>query len=470
MNTHNKTLTIGIVFLAALILLALVVGFTNAQGVGPGQVADAQPQGPASVSVVAPGAIPIQGRLTNPSGTPLSGTYSIMFRLYEVDTGGTAVCTDTRSVSVVNGLFSDYMDNCYNDVTGQKLWLGVKVGSDPEMTPRQVIYSVPYALSLRPGAMISGTTYPILHVESTNTSGRALRAYASATSGTNYGVVGASSSPNGYGGHFYNSGGGTGLWGWTNATNRPAIFGCMNASSGSCDSGANPAGVIGKSASGDGVQGITADTAMRGVYGQNTGGGTAIAGYADSPSTTNHLYPTLYLVQADASGDFVVGASGYLGTRYWRVDRTGRGFFNGGTQTGGADFAEQISVHGHEADYEPGDVLVISDSADRTVELAAEPFATTVIGVYSTKPAVLAGAPDTDDPLEGIPVAITGIVPCKASAENGPIRRGDLLVTASTLGHAMRAGSNPPQGTVLGKAMGELAEGTGIILVLVTLQ
>jgi len=37
-------------------------------------------------------------------------------------------------------------------------------------------------------------------------------------------------------------------------------------------------------------------------------------------------------------------------------------------------------------------------------------------------------------------------------------------------GHAMRAGENPPQGTVLGKALGELSEGTGVIYVLVMLQ
>jgi hypothetical protein len=72
--------------------------------------------------------------------------------------------------------------------------------------------------------------------------------------------------------------------------------------------------------------------------------------------------------------------------------------------------------------------------------------------------------------LAGIPVAITGIVPCKVSSENGAIRRGDLLATSSKPGYAMRAGVNPPQGTVLGKAMGELRDGTGVIQVLVTLQ
>lgn len=210
MNAHNKTFTIGIVFLAALLMLAFAGGGTYAQGPGPGQAANVQPQG---VVDIAPGAIPIQGRLTNASGAPLNGTYTITFRLYEDASTGVALCSDVRPVSVVNGLFSDYMDGCYNDIQGQKLWLGVQVGTDPEMTPRQVIFPVLYALSLVPGAVISTTGYPALHVESTSPSGRGLRAYASATSGTNYGVVGVSRSPNGYGGYFYNDDNGVGLYG-----------------------------------------------------------------------------------------------------------------------------------------------------------------------------------------------------------------------------------------------------------------
>jgi hypothetical protein len=216
MKTHKLLIVAGIVASATLVALTLVAGLTQAQG--PGPAADTAPQ---SMAATAPGAVPIQGRLTNASGNPLSGTYSIMFRLYEIDTGGTAVCTDTRSVSVVNGLFSDYIDHCYDYITGQKLWLGVKVESDPEMTPRQVIYPVPYALSLVPGAVISTTGYPALHVESTSPSGRGLRAYASATSGTNYGVVGASFSPNGYGGYFYDEANGTGVYGKGN----PGVLG-----------------------------------------------------------------------------------------------------------------------------------------------------------------------------------------------------------------------------------------------------
>lgn len=386
--------------------------------------------------------IPIQGQLTDDTGTPLNGDYSLTFRLYKNSTGGWALCEDTRTVSVDNGLFSHYFKGC-SDINGQMLYLGIQVESDPEMTPRQYIDNVPYAWSLRPGAIVSYTldSNAILHLENSGTSGRALRAYATAVSGTNYGVVGGSRSPDGYGGYFYNNWGGTALWGYA-----------------------------GDSSGGDGVKGESYSVTGRGLYARNYADGTAIAGYSDSEPGAGHQYPTLYLVQANSSGDFVVGASAYVGTRYWRVDRTGRGYFNGGTQASGADFAEQLAVEGREADYEPGDVLVISAVADRAVALASEPFATAVMGVYSTQPALLASAPDTDDPLAGIPVAITGIVPCKVSAENGPIRRGDLLVTASTPGHAMRAGDNPPQGTVLGKALGELEEGNGVIEILVTLQ
>ncbi len=68
-----------------------------------------------------------------------------------------------------------------------------------------------------------------------------------------------------------------------------------------------------------------------------------------------------------------------------------------------------------------------------------------------------------------IPMAMVGIVPCKVSAENGPIRPGDLLVTSATPGHAMRD-EDPRVGTVLGKALEALDAGTGSIRVLVTLQ
>jgi hypothetical protein len=50
-----------------------------------------------------------------------------------------------------------------------------------------------------------------------------------------------------------------------------------------------------------------------------------------------------------------------------------------------------------------------------------------------------------------------------------PIHPGDLLTTSDMPGYAMKA-TDPKIGTILGKAMGTLESGTGVIEVLVTLQ
>jgi hypothetical protein len=51
----------------------------------------------------------------------------------------------------------------------------------------------------------------------------------------------------------------------------------------------------------------------------------------------------------------------------------------------------------------------------------------------------------------------------------GPVAPGDLLVT-STNGYAVKAGTNPAPGTILGKALGSLGYTNGTIDVLITLQ
>ena len=69
------------------------------------------------------------------------------------------------------------------------------------------------------------------------------------------------------------------------------------------------------------------------------------------------------------------------------------------------------------------------------------------------------------------PVALTGRVWAQCDAQYGPIAPGDLLTTSDTPGHAMLARDHARrQGAVLGKAMTSLADGAGLVLVLVTLQ
>jgi hypothetical protein len=159
--------------------------------------------------------IPVQGHLTDSSGNALNGTYDMTFRLYTDSVGGTAICSDTNSnVPVTNGLFStEFWGNCTDAYNGQQLYLGIEVETDGEMSPRQAIDAVPFALSLKPRAVILGSNSSdaTLHIENSGISGRGLRVYATDTTSTNYGIVGASVSPFGYGGYFYNSAGGTGL-------------------------------------------------------------------------------------------------------------------------------------------------------------------------------------------------------------------------------------------------------------------
>ena len=70
-----------------------------------------------------------------------------------------------------------------------------------------------------------------------------------------------------------------------------------------------------------------------------------------------------------------------------------------------------------------------------------------------------------------VPVAIAGRVYCKVDADLAPVQAGDLLTTSSTPGHATRV-SDPAaaSGAVLGKALGPLDAGRGLVPVLLTLR
>ena len=66
---------------------------------------------------------------------------------------------------------------------------------------------------------------------------------------------------------------------------------------------------------------------------------------------------------------------------------------------------------------------------------------------------------------------MTGRVYVNCSTENGPIVAGDRLTTASLMGHAMKVTESAhSSGSVIGKAMSSLDDGTGLVLVLVNLQ
>ena len=191
----------------------------------------------------------------------------------------------------------------------------------------------------------------------------------------------------------------------------------------------------------------------------------------------------------------------------------------------GADIAERIQVS---EPVEPGDVVEIDPDRPRYYRRTQEPYSSSVVGVISSTPAfTLANRPEDsnlaltssensmlfqkillshlmqrnvdDSPrwtigalllsnhesrtriawlaehlensrrLTAQPLlALVGRVYAKATTENGPIQPGDLLVSASLAGYVMRC-LHPQacEGTLIGKALEPLVEGTGLILMLV---
>ena len=137
----------------------------------------------------------------------------------------------------------------------------------------------------------------------------------------------------------------------------------------------------------------------------------------------------------------------------------------------GGDYADSVDVTGDRAKYEAGELLVIDPNHPGKFLKSTEPYSTSVAGIFSTKPGTVGRRQTGPKNPDEVPMAMVGIVPTKVTAENGPIHPGDLLVTSSTLGYAMKGTDRSRMlGAVVGKALGSLDSGTGVIEVVVTLQ
>jgi hypothetical protein len=91
-----------------------------------------------------------QGRLLAKSGDPVpDGSYSIVFTIYDSGIAGNSKWTETQSVNTSGGLFSvllgstnPILDTVFSEGTR---YLGIRVGGDPELSPRITLASVPFA-------------------------------------------------------------------------------------------------------------------------------------------------------------------------------------------------------------------------------------------------------------------------------------------------------------------------------------
>jgi len=102
-----------------------------------------------------PQVVPYQGQLKDAAGTPVNGVVNITFSLYTASSGGVAIWTETQAgVSITKGLFKvDLGADPLNRFTpgpggtfDTPVYLGVTIGTDPEMSPRTPLNSAPFAL------------------------------------------------------------------------------------------------------------------------------------------------------------------------------------------------------------------------------------------------------------------------------------------------------------------------------------
>ncbi len=428
-----------------------------------------------------------QGRLTDTGGSPVpDGTYEITVRFWTQATGGTNVFTETKQVDVTGGLFdmdiddfephlfSDIQDNVLTAEDEDTLYAEIEIEGET-LSPRRKIPGAAYATALVAGSGVVGQRADADNVTDGGYDSALTVVNTEPASGNpGYGLTAISGNAGIY---VDNRAGDTALGESEYPTDNPdVILGGYYAE----DLGGTPAQDTG---GGPGV--IASDPALNlsDIYLRGNDEVHIFKSYSAGATSSFRVYDGTS-VDDDVQLD---------------LDSNGNLAIDGAYTDGGADYAELIDVEGTEDAYEPGDVLVISDEVDRAVELSTAPNSTRVIGVYSADPGFIAGAGTPEEQIaqeeqaladagieknselsaaqiqlietsDGkIEVAIAGIVPVKVTDENGPIQRGDLLTTSSTPGHAMKA-IDPQIGTVLGKAMGVLESGTGVIEVLISLQ
>ncbi len=131
-----------------------------------------------------------------------------------------------------------------------------------------------------------------------------------------------------------------------------------------------------------------------------------------------------------------------------------------GTSTNPGDLAERVDIAIDDT-VEAGDVMIVDKNAPDTYRRSGSAYEQSVAGIISTNPTIIVGNGKTDYTAV---MAMVGRVPVKVSTENGNIQRGDLLITASTPGLAMKydpaKDNNNKMVAVIGVALESLGTST----------
>jgi hypothetical protein len=230
-----------------------------------------------------------------------------------------------------------------------------------------------------------------------------------------------------------------------------------------------PAGVWGEhKTSGAGVKAVSKDGAGLVAY-SNTH--EAVHAETRSPGTASiaayNLNPEGTGAAVFAKKEGTKGHAGFFDGNVWITGELGVGK---DIVLPNADCAEDFDI----ADIslaEPGTVMVLGETG-----LALQPsnrsydkrVAGVISGAGAYKPGIVLDKQKSK--ANRLPIALVGKVFCKVDANAGSIEIGDLLTTSDTPGHAMKATDiSKALGTVIGKALGPMKEGKGMIPILIAL-
>jgi hypothetical protein len=239
----------------------------------------------APASAFVPETINYQGYLTNTAGTPVNGMVQIVFSIYDSPSGKTALWSELQNVSANDGIYSVILGTG-TPILGklgalsfdQQYYLGIKVGVDIEMEPRQLLSTVPYSFRSQTVENVG----PHSHDAGDITSG-SLNLSGSTATGNSAIIEGM------------NSGAGYGVKGWSLSN-----FGVYGYSS-------SVPGVYGYSASNAGVGGTNGSTGNYGLLGTNDYGV-----YGESYSANG--YAGYFTGRTRVTGNLLVDGSVGIGT------------------------------------------------------------------------------------------------------------------------------------------------------------
>lgn len=483
-------------------IVLLVVVALAVMMIGP----SARAQDPASDSVNAAAAvgitaavntsIPYQGQLSN-NGALAKGVYDFQFKLFDALSGGTQIGSTVLKddVNVANGLFSTELDFGAAAFNGQARWLeiGVRAGTStavpPPLSPRRPLLAVPYALYSLASAGGSGANPAY---------GSATGAPANSVFVKANGFVGINNANPGSTLDIESSGA---------APNIPLRVKAQGNWQSAIFESPNLAAIQLRPAGGDtdrvelanGLDGsfriLTYGPGGREALKVARNGSTYMGGnlwmadpaYGDGGLALSHDKDDSLVI--NAVNTFPGGVRIQSGVTIGRPGTpAGLGVIGAATVDGpmtvngttttkvlritGGDLAEPFTIVDADT-IEPGMVVAIDPNNPGQMRRSTAAYDHTVAGVISGAGGINVGVLMYKDGAtpDAHPVALSGRVYVYADATNGAIQPGDLLTTSATPGHAMKVTDHErAQGAILGKAMSKLEAGTGLVLVLVTLQ